>query len=246
MAEAKGCIQLPAARKRHAHLCFGAEPTALANRITVVSGKHTLVHFPQIFVQMRPIHVLFNSGDGAFLPVRQTVKLRNQVNNIQPEPIDALVHPPIEHIIDFFAQRRVFPVEVHLLAAKQVQRPFADLRVVIPCRLRKEGLPVVRRDAFSLSLTPDIIILVFGTRIPERRLEPRVFIRCMVEHHIHDQAHAARMDFRKQMVKVLHGAVIRMDLSIIPDIVTVVIVRGIINRAKPHDVHAECLKVVEL
>ncbi len=78
-----------------------------------------------------------------------------------------------------------------------------------------------------------------------RLLKPHMFIRSVVHHQIHHQPHSPRMDFLRQPVKILHGAELFHDFVIVSDIITIVIVGGIINRRQPQRIHPQIFQIIQ-
>ena len=55
------------------------------------------------------------------MTVWQRRVLRDHVNGVHAEPIDAPIEPPAHHCVDGLPDLGVLPVEVGLLAGEQVQ-----------------------------------------------------------------------------------------------------------------------------
>ena len=91
--------------------------------------------------------------------------------------------------------------------------------IILPCGSAKTGTPVIR--FFSvLCLAPDIIITVRVILIFSALHKPPVLIGTVVDDQIHDDLNAKFVCLGK----------LRHDIPVITDIVTVVIVRGLIDR----------------
>jgi hypothetical protein len=70
--------------------------------------------------------------------------LRNYVDNIHPEPVDAAVQPVTHHGVDRLPHLRVLPIEVGLVGGEHVQVVLAGVVVVGPRRARERRAPVGR------------------------------------------------------------------------------------------------------
>ena len=73
-----------------------------------------------------------------------------------------------------------------------------------------------------------------------------MFVRGMIDYQIHHQADSAFMHSLQHPVKVFHGSEFLHDGLIIADIISVVVIRGLIYRGKPDHIHAELLQVIQL
>ena len=67
----------------------------------------------------------------------------------------------------------------------------------------------------------------------------------VVDHEVHDELHAARVQVRDQAVEVVERAEQRVDVVVVADVVAVVVHRRPVDRAEPHDVDTQPLEVVE-
>ena len=75
--------------------------------------------------------------------------------------------------------------------------------------------------------------------------KPGVLVAGVVDHQVHHQLEAALVHTPDHGVEVGHGAHLAHDGPIVADVVTVVVVGGLIDRVEPNDVDAEALDVVE-
>ena len=124
-------------------------------------GERPLVHLLQEFVEPRPVGeaLVPDPERGAWHPaIGQTRQLRDDVNRIDAESVDATVEPPIHHLVDGVANLRILPVQIGLLACEKVKVVLARGRVVLPRRTPEKRLPV---RWFSTGSTG----LVVGARI---------------------------------------------------------------------------------
>lgn len=71
--------------------------------------------------------------------------------------VNALVQPPVDHLINIVAYRRILPVQVHLLFGKGVHSPTVHRFIIIPGRTGEQALqslggvwlPVVPRQGYD-------------------------------------------------------------------------------------------------
>src|SRR5690349_11177179 len=72
-----------------------------------------------------------------------------------------------------------------------------------------------------------------------RAPEPWMLVRCMIDHQLRDDPDAAIMRLAQKYFEVLEGAVIRVNVRIVGDVVTVVFKRRRIERQQPERGHSE-------
>ncbi|MNL35387.1 hypothetical protein D3C87_1574200 [compost metagenome] len=66
------------------------------------------------------------------LSIWKSIYLRDQINDVHPEAINAFVKPPRHHIVNFLTHLRILPIQIGLLAGEQVQEIFIRLLVILP------------------------------------------------------------------------------------------------------------------
>ncbi len=84
-------------------------PGALAHGEQIAAGQDFPVHFLKIIMQARS-HEIVIFACSAVIKL-----LGDQIDDIHPEPVHALVQPEFHQIIDFTAHRFIVPVEIRLL-----------------------------------------------------------------------------------------------------------------------------------
>ena len=242
-------VQLRAALRGEHFGHLHAQARRLAHSDGVVTAKALPPHLCQIFVQARAVKIMLDApqADGSrqrLAAVSQAV-LRDQVDDVHAETVHALGQPPVDHVIDLAAQRGVIPVQVHLLFAEQVQRPFVPFGIVIPRGAGKKAHPVVR--LFSVpAFVPDVIVPAGTVGVVQGTLEPGVLVGGVVHHKVHDKLHAVRMCLSQQGVEILHGAELGHDFPVIPDVIAVVVVGGIVYGREPQQIYAQFLQIGQL
>ncbi|MNX71140.1 hypothetical protein D3C86_1024430 [compost metagenome] len=143
----------------------------------------------------------------------------------------------MDDLFDLGANRRVFPVEIRLLAGEQVQIVLAGGRVQLPGAAAKFGLPVVGHAAFH-RIFPDVVVAVGAVLVPQRRLEPGVLGGGVVDHYVHHYADVAPVGGRQQRLEIGHGAVGRVYGQVVGDVVAVVHLGGDVDRGQPEGIDA--------
>ena len=114
---------------------------------------------------------------------------------------------------------RVVVVEVGLVGEEPVPEELAALDVVGPVRLLgvDEDDPGVGVAGVVIGLYVEITERTL--RVAARGLEPGMGVRGVVEDDVDDDANAALMGLVHQVAEVLHGAVARVDLRVVGDVV---------------------------
>src|SRR5690606_26043372 len=82
-------------------------------------------------------------------------------------------------------------------------------------------------------------------RVGQRLDEPRVLVGGVVDDEVHHQSHATPVYLGDQLLEVGHRAELGQDGAVVADVIAVVVVRGVIDRAQPDRVDAEVLQVVQ-
>ncbi len=72
-----------------------------------------------------------------------------------------------------------------------------------------------------------------------------MLVRGVVHHHVHDDADVALVGLGDQAVEVGEGAVLRIDVLVVGDVVAEVDLRRGIDGREPDGVDAELLQIVE-
>ena len=184
--------------------------------------------------------------------VGQRRVLGDDVDGVHAEPVDAAVEPPAHHGVERRADLGVLPVEVGLLRARRgggSTRP-SPRRAPTPGRRRSTTSSSAPRRARR----PDAPAAVGATSTsrasgrPRRaRLdEPGVLVGGVVDHEVHDEPHAPRVQPVDQRVEVGQGAEQRVDAAVVAHVVAVVVLRRRVHRREPHDVDPQALEVVEV
>ena len=95
-----------------------------------------------------------------------------------------------------------------------------------------------------IRFAPDVPLAIFAAR-RQRRLEPGVLGRGVVEHQVHDDPDVTLVRFAEQALEILHAAVIRIDRVVIGHIVAMVRRRRV-DGHQPDAFDPQILKIIEL
>ena len=175
-----------------------------------------------------------------------TIAFKEIRNGIEAQAIQPLVHPEGQDLEHFLLHGRVIVVQIRLVGVEAVEVVLAAL--VIPGPIG--GFHVGENDTdFGVALwviAPHIDIAIGAGGIRAGGLEPRVVGAGVIECQIRHNAHAAAVQLRNELFKVLHRAVIRMNGVVVRDIVAIIAQGAGIKRREPQAVHAEPLEVIQL
>ena len=233
--------------------------------VAFAAFEHFAAHFGKELVDARTVGAPWERAGIAFLTNRIILNLaavfsrqlavlinslRNLRDHIHTEAVNAAIHPPIHHLVDGLAHFRILPIQIRLLLGILVEEILAALRIVLPSGTAEIGTPLVRLGTRSARLmprpgwTPPIpvgmrIVLVAGS------LEPSMLVGRVVDHQIHHDLQTALVRFGKQLVHILQRAEQRIDILIIGNIVAVVVLRRLVDRAQPHHVHAKIGQIIK-
>ncbi len=117
--------------------------------------------------------------------------------------------------------------------------------VPFPGRTGEDASPVVGLAAVD-RLPPDVVVPL-GV-VPRRTAfqKPRVLVGGMVDHQVHHQLQPPLVRRRQQVFEILHGAKLIHDRPVIGDVIAVVVVGGLVNRAHPDHVYPQLPDIVQL
>ena len=163
------------------------------------------------------------------LSIRQIRLFGNQADNIHTESIYSFFQPPVHHVKYFFPDFWIIPVQIRLFFRKQMQIIHIRFFIIIPCRPGETGAPVIRfLSIFSIS--PDIIVTIWIVFRLSTLYKPWMFIGGMVDYQIHHDLDSMFMSFGKHPFKIFHCSELGHNCTVIADIISVIIIRGLIYR----------------
>ena len=178
--------------------------------------------------------------------------LRQHVDDVHAEAVDAAVEPPAHHLVDRRPYLRVLPVEVGLLPGEQVEVVLPRRRVELPHRTGEVRLPVggLGSRRARLGAGPP------GRHQYQSRLALSTLERDSTNHGCSSDVWLTTRSITSFMPRSCIAASSSSNCSSVPnvgsmslvvaDVVAVVVVRRPIDRRQPDDVDAEVDEVVEL
>ena len=168
-------------------------------------------------------------------------------DRVEPHPVDSHVEPEPHDLEDRAEHPGVVEVEVGLMVEEPV--PVILLGDGIPRPVRRLTVGEDDPRAFILlrRVAPDVIVpLGRADRGIPRRLEPRVLVRCVIDHQLGDHPDVAAVGLPDEEAEILAGPVAGVDAPIVGDVVTIVAERRGVERQEPEAGHPQILEVVEL
>ena len=224
---------------------------ALAHNEAVVLTQNVVLELFEIIMGRRTVGVVPQTvcHRDLRIGVGQARCLGDESDHVFAEAVDAHVQPETQDALDLVAHLWVIHVQVRLFFGKQVQVVFVEIGVILPGFTLKDRGPVVRRQAFAAAAAlagPPVIIIMVGIVAALAALdEPGVLVRGVVDHQVHEHAHAAVVRFLEHTLEHREIAEVRVDVHIVGDVVAPVGVgRGVEGR-EPYRVHTQALDVVE-
>ena len=166
-------------------------------------------------------------------------------NSVDAETAQPLVHPPVDHLVDFPAHFRIFPVQIRLLFREQVQVvQIFGAGHRLP-RVSAEIGPIIGRF-FPVFPLPDIkVSAVSAFRVFHGLLKPDMLIGAVVDHQVHQDIHPPLLRLFQQMVEVLHGAELFPDAVIVRDVIPLIHKGGFINGRQPDDIDSQLFQIIQ-
>ena len=154
--------------------------------------------------------------------IREALILVDIVESIETETIDSHVCPVGDDVFHLIGDLRILPVEIRLLYGEKMEIIAVRLLIVLPGRSAKDAHPVGRLTAVLFRFTEDIVVMISAVAVTGRIDEPGVFIGSMIDHQIHEQAHASLMDLFAHPLPVIQSPEIRIDVPVVCHIIAVV------------------------
>ena len=114
-----------------------------------------------------------------------------------------------------------------------------------PCRAAEGRLQIIR--ILSLHAVTPYIKIMIGIILAFFRLqEPGMLIRTVVQNQIHDNTDPPFLRFRNQFIHILQLTENRINILIIGDIITIIILRRTKYRRQPNRINSQLLQIREL
>ena len=126
----------------------------------IIFIKHVL-EFPEIFFQMRTVHIVLDSGRRRKRKtVRKTRLFRDKSDHVLTEAVNAHIEPETHNILDFLTYLRVIHVQVRLTLGENMKIVFVKLLAVFPSLSLERRSPVIRLLAVLFTLAPEVIVMI--------------------------------------------------------------------------------------
>ena len=196
---------------------------------------HRLHHAPAACQPVRPVR-------------RKALKIQILLDiddGINPEAVQPLVQPPINHAVQLLQHPGIFPVQIRLLLGKHVEIIIIRSLHLFPGAATKIAA-VVARGLAIFSLAEIEIIPVLPLRVLQGLLEPLMLVRAMIDDQVHHDIHIPLVSLRQKLIKLLHGTKNPVNLLVISNIIALVHKRRLVNRGNPDNIHPQLLQVVQL
>ena len=212
----------------------------LAHGHAIIFTQHFCVHLAEVFVHAgsvaekvrRELEIAQGIDDGG---VGEGRGFAVHVDRVDAEAIDAFVQPELDRRgIDSVAGGWIFPVQVGLGGEEEVEVVFPAAVVPFPRRAAKVSAPIVRRLAGPVGVVsgrPPDIPVPLGTVFRAPGLaEPGVLVGGMVDHEVEDDPHAAGVTGLDESFGIGDGAVGRVDVFVVGDVVAHIVLGRSVTR----------------
>ena len=174
--------------------------------------------------------------------------LGKAVRHVHTEAIRPMVEPETQRLDEIGTNLGVPPVPVGLLLGEHVQVPLA-VGHARPRRTTEACDPVSRRlvAVRPLAVAEDVAVALRGAWGGGKGgLEPFVQVGAVVRHNVDHDLDVSLVGGLGELVEVVHGAELRVDIAVVVHVVAAVSELGRVERAQPDGVHTEFGEVVNL
>ena len=207
-----------------------------------------IMHLITVIQRVRPVRRKHMLADLVAFEVVAVKILGEAVRHVHAEAVRTMVEPEAQRLDEVGAHLGVLPVPVRLLLGEHVQIPLA-VRNARPRRTAEACDPISRRlvAVRALAVAEDVAVAfrgAWGGR--EGGLEPFVQVGAVVRHDVDHDLDAVLVGGLGELVEIVHGAELRVDVAVIVHVVAAVGKLGRVERAQPDGVHAEFGEVVDL
>ena len=177
---------------------------------------------------------------------KAVVRVFSQViHDIQAEAADATVGPPVDHAVELGSELRIIPVQIRLFDRKLMEIILPQFRHPFPGRAAETGLQLIR-GRHAVAVAPDVVVVIRILPALFCLDEPAVLIRGMVQHQIQNDPDPALPCLGNQVVHVLQRSEDGIDVLIVRDVISIVILRRAEDRREPDCADAKFLKIIQL
>jgi hypothetical protein len=126
----------------------------------------------------------------------------DRADGIEAEAVHAEVEPEADRVPHGLLHFGIMPVQVRLLLHEVVIVILIPFRDIGPGFAVEAGLPVVGRGVRpDVPIGFGIIAAGFGFD------EPGMFVRCMIQHQVQNDAHVPFVRLEQEVIEILHAAV---------------------------------------
>lgn len=171
-------------------------------------------------------------------------------HRVDPEPVNPTLEPKHHRALeDGVTADAVLPIEVGLLWGEEVKVTLLCLLIPFPgtstkvSSLTVGGLPVPIRIIFGW--TPDVPVTLRVRLGRPGLFEPGMFKRSVADNKIEDCPHPTVMASFDELFSVSKSPVFVVDILIVRDIITHVILGIFVCWGYPEDVHPQVFQIVE-
>ena len=206
-----------------------------------LANGHSIIFAPnffkllQKFVHARAVLVMLHTSCRRHQgeTVGKSLPFADKGNNVLTETVNPLIKPKLHNIFYLFTNLGVVHIKVGLLDGEKVKVVFTPNLVVLPPLAGEGGSPVVGRlfTVFTPALSPNVIVLV-GVVVAtfSGLLKPLVLVACVVYNQVHNNPKPQGVSLFKYGVKVFHSAVFGVYVVIVGYVITIVVLRGNVQR----------------
>ncbi len=168
----------------------------------------------------------------------------NHIDHVHTKATNTFIDPEIHHLINRLANLFIFPIQIRLTLAIQVQKILPCLLIQLPSRSTEYRAQSIRFLSIDW-ITPNIVVTIRIFFIFTCLNEPRVFIRSMIHHQIHNDTDTSFLCFFNQFLQFFHRTEFCHDCLIITDIIAIVIIWRLVHWRKPNHINAQICQIIQ-
>jgi len=157
------------------------------------------------------------SRNGAVVP--QLTVVGKEVDHVEAEAVDALVHPETHNVGQGLAHLGLIPVQIGLLLEEGVVVVLPAPLVPGPGRSAEKGEPVIWHRAIWFGVRPDVPVGLGVVPAPARFLKPGVLFRAVVENQVDHHPNAPLMRGFDQRLGIAQTAEDGIDAAVVGHVV---------------------------
>ena len=173
-------------------------------------------------------------------------RLEEVGDGVEPDAVDAEVHPVAHDVEHGLLHGRVLEVQVGLVREEAVEEELPADRVERPVRLLRVDEDDPDVGVALIGVAPHVVVAVRTLGVGAGLLEPFVLVARVVERVVHDDAHVALVRLGDELAEVVDGAEVGEDRLEVRHVVAAVAEGRLVERRQPERIDAEPLQVVQL